>query len=181
MFRKYLAERPEAPERREVLQRIDELQKELAAEPPPLPSPPPEPVVTMPSPEPVVMLPSPEPVVTMPSPEPVVTAPSPEPVVTLPSPEPVARTARDWRKDWLGATLCGVGAGALLIGAVDFGVEYPRYSALGTATKYSDYMAALPGARDASPHLTADVILMPVGAVLLVAGAIRYAVLARRR
>jgi hypothetical protein len=34
---------------------------------------------------------------------------------------------------------------------------------------------------DAAPHLTADVILMPVGVALVIAGAIRYAVLARRR
>jgi tetratricopeptide (TPR) repeat protein len=170
MFRRYLAERPDAPERREVLQRIDELQKELAAEPPP-PSPPPlEPL----PPEP----PPPEPPPIQPSPEPIQPSPSP---AQPEAPVPVVASRPSWRRDWLGATLCAVGGAALLYGAVDFGVEYPRYAAFGSAMTWGEHNAAFPAARDASPHLTADVILMPIGAALVVAGAIRYAVLARRR
>jgi tetratricopeptide (TPR) repeat protein len=184
MFQRYLAERPDAPERKEVLSRIDELKREIAetpkiVEPPPKVVEPPPKVVepSLPSPSPAPPL---DPYADLPPPSPVI-------VIPPPSPEPIAVRPVDkknWRHDWLGATLCAVGGGVLLYSAIDFGVRYSAYdadvTAMHNAHNYQDALDAVNRANGRAPYLTADVILLPVGAVLVVAGAIRYAVLARR-
>jgi tetratricopeptide (TPR) repeat protein len=184
-FRSYLAERPQAPERRDVLQRIEELQQKLAE--PPAPSPEPQP--QEPQPEPT---PQPQPQPQTPQAQPQPQTPQPQPQTPQPqppqpqpqrpqSPQPQPQPQSSWRRDWLGATLCAVGGSVILYGAIDFAVYYPRFATYASAPTFQEHWDAVPAARDAAPHLNSDLVLMPLGAAMVVAGAIRYAVLARRR
>jgi tetratricopeptide (TPR) repeat protein len=179
MFRRYLSEQPNAVEKREVQQRIAELEQQLKSEPPP-PSPAPEPPLPTPSPEPLP--PSPEPLPTTPiTPEPVT------PEAVTPSPEPEVQPLqlrpspphRDWRRDWLGPTLISVGGAAVIAGGVELGLHVGAYNDWVSASTYQTRLDAYPAARDAVPHLDAGVWLVPIGAVLIVAGAVRYIILAK--
>jgi tetratricopeptide (TPR) repeat protein len=157
VFKRYLDEKPDAVERAEVEQRIAELEQIVASEPPP-----PEP--TPPAPPPT-------------APPPTTPPPATAPPATAPLPPP-----RDtsWRRDWLGALLCAVGGAALLVGVIDFAVEYPTWA--GAKQSYDNAKAAHSMWPDGqAPELTADAILMPVGAVLIAGGALRYALEARKR
>jgi tetratricopeptide (TPR) repeat protein len=171
MYRRYLDEKPNAVERPELEQRIAELQALVAKEPPPVaPQPSVAPAPETPSPPPEIPPP--------PSPSPVETAPvvvtPPPPVVVVP-PQPPPPAPPSWRRDWLGATLCAVGGAALLVGAIDGGIYGARWTAR------NDSYQAFEDARSAPPHLTADLVLLPAGAVLVLAGVIRYAVVAHRK
>jgi tetratricopeptide (TPR) repeat protein len=167
MYRRYLSEKPNAVERRELELRIAELEALVAREPvAPVPG-----VEASPSPSP-----SPPETAPQETPQPV----TPQPVTAPPiaqSPPTIATPPQQqsWRRDWLGATLCAVGGAAIVYGAIDAGIFGARWNARGNSYQ------AFEDARSAPPHLTADSVLLPAGVVLLLAGAIRYAVVARRR
>jgi tetratricopeptide (TPR) repeat protein len=104
------------------------------------------------------------------------------------NPRALSRLARPpkWYRDWVGWALTTVGTFALVIGAADFGVTYPHWSAYssdpGTATMPNpNHTAPLyDDARTAAPRLSADIAVMCIGAAVVVGGAVRFALVARR-
>ena len=204
MYRRYLIVEPNAPEKKEVDKQIAELERELQKQeaPPPQPvlqnaappsensqpQPPPSdtqpqtqtPTQTQtqtPSETQATALPPPIPAqnATPPPPE---LAPPPPNALTTPPPNALTltRSPRKWYRDWLGWALTVTGGFALLVSAIDFGVNFPRYE-----NAQHDYNAYLDAVENHVPvRLSADVGVMCAGFALATAGAIRFALSARQ-
>jgi tetratricopeptide (TPR) repeat protein len=99
-------------------------------------------------------------------------SPNPKPVlvVTAPPPPPPVR----WSRDKAGATLTALGAVAAVAGAILVGVGGAR-----VAAAHNNY-ASFDSAQHAMPLLASGGVALGTGAVLLIGGAIRFGVVARR-
>jgi tetratricopeptide (TPR) repeat protein len=175
MYRRYLAARPDAHDRRQIEREIHDLETELAR--------PATPEVTQPSPAPQQLAqqtPQQTPQQTIePSPQPLPPPPSAPPTAPAlpaiaPPPAQVMKPAPSWRRDWVGGLLCSVGAIATLYGAIDFGVTEPQWA--DASKSVESYRAA----QGTPARLTADLVVLGVGVALGIVGAIRYRVVAAR-
>lgn len=90
---------------------------------------------------------------------------------------PDESSARPWHRDPLGASLVATGAAALVAGAALTAVAHRDVDRAADAPDDRDYVDRLDRARTLQ---IAGATLMPVGAALVIGGAIRWAVLAKR-
>jgi tetratricopeptide (TPR) repeat protein len=153
-YQLYLEKEPDAPERPECEQRIAEMRDADARHLPP-------PATTATKP-PVLLLPMVE---ATPSPPPSAT---PAAVVAAPAAPP-----RRWWRDPAGAVLCAGGIGGLAVGAGLLGSALTTLAAANQSYDAFDRAHAVLGLR------TAGAVVLGGGALLLVGGLIRYAVVAR--
>jgi tetratricopeptide (TPR) repeat protein len=163
MYRRYLLEKPDATERPQIEKHVVELAQEQKEAPLPTP----------PAPEPSS---APAPESTPPPP-----TPSPEPASPLPDPRAMAPLAnappaeRPWARDPLAIALATLGGAALVVGVIDLAVELPRWQARNDSYPAHHLALAAPA------QLTADLVLIPVGAVLLAASGLRWGLVHRAR
>jgi tetratricopeptide (TPR) repeat protein len=99
------------------------------------------------------------------------------------SPMALTRLARPpaWYRDWLGWAITTTGAFALTIGIADLAVTYPRVSGYDPTPGHPNHnLARYDDANSAAPRVAADIAVLSIGAALVVGGAVRFALVARR-
>jgi tetratricopeptide (TPR) repeat protein len=100
--------------------------------------------------------------------------------VSPPAQPPVEKPGRRWSRDVLGGVLVGVGAAFVGTGGALWGVGEQKIETINGAQTYVDFSRLSAGGDAAEAERAVGISGVAIGGALVVAGAIRWAYLARR-